>query len=77
MLGDVVARESVVLATKAGIHAPGRPARWSTPRAAALLAALDASLARLGVDHVDLWQVHAWDRTDAARGDPARAGRTP
>jgi aryl-alcohol dehydrogenase-like predicted oxidoreductase len=26
-----------------------------------LLAALDASLDRLGTDHVDLWQLHAWD----------------
>jgi aryl-alcohol dehydrogenase-like predicted oxidoreductase len=26
-----------------------------------LLAALDASLERLGLDHVDLWQLHAWD----------------
>ena len=26
-----------------------------------LLAALDASLERLGLDYVDLWQLHAWD----------------
>lgn len=26
-----------------------------------MLSCLDASLQRLGVDHVDLWQVHAWD----------------
>ena len=26
-----------------------------------LLSALDASLRRLGVDYVDLWQLHAWD----------------
>jgi aryl-alcohol dehydrogenase-like predicted oxidoreductase len=26
-----------------------------------LLSALDASLERLGIDHVDLWQLHAWD----------------
>jgi aryl-alcohol dehydrogenase-like predicted oxidoreductase len=26
-----------------------------------LLSALDASLRRLGTDHVDLWQLHAWD----------------
>jgi aryl-alcohol dehydrogenase-like predicted oxidoreductase len=26
-----------------------------------LLACLDASLRRLGTDHVDLWQIHAWD----------------
>ncbi|HYX93714.1 MAG TPA: aldo/keto reductase, partial [Geodermatophilus sp.] len=28
-----------------------------------LLAALDASLERLGTDHVDLWQLHTWDET--------------
>ena len=28
-----------------------------------LLTALDASLERLGLDHVDLWQLHAWDET--------------
>ena len=37
-----------------------------------LLAALDASLERLGLDHVDLWQLHAWDDGDAARGDAGR-----
>ena len=25
------------------------------------LSALDGSLRRLGVDHIDLWQLHAWD----------------
>src|SRR5205807_5890490 len=27
----------------------------------ALLSALDGSLTRLGVEHIDLWQLHAWD----------------
>jgi aryl-alcohol dehydrogenase-like predicted oxidoreductase len=46
-----------------------------------LLAALDRSLARLGVDYVDLWQLHAWDpmtpldETLAAVDDAVRSGR--
>ena len=28
----------------------------------ALLRDLDGSLERLGTDHVDLWQMHAWGR---------------
>ena len=40
---------------------PG-PGRWAAaPRAATCSSALDASLERLGTDHVDLWQLHAWD----------------
>ncbi len=26
-----------------------------------ILSAIDASLARLGTDHVDLYQIHRWD----------------
>jgi aryl-alcohol dehydrogenase-like predicted oxidoreductase len=59
LLGDVVAREEIVLATKAGVR-PGHPRRRDTSRGH-LLRALDASLARLGTDHVDVWQLHAWD----------------
>jgi aryl-alcohol dehydrogenase-like predicted oxidoreductase len=63
LLGDVVAREEVVLATKAGISArPGGTRSHDTSRGH-LLPALDASLRRLGVDHVDLWQVHVWSDT--------------
>lgn len=54
-----VGRDSVVLATKA-VSRPGSPRRFDASRGH-LLSALDASLARLGVDHVDLWQLHAWD----------------
>ncbi len=63
LIGDVVARDEVVLATKAGIVRRGESRRLDTSRGH-LLPALDASLRRLGVDHVDLWQVHVWsDRT--------------
>jgi predicted oxidoreductase len=62
LLGRVIAerptrRDGMVLATKGGII-PGVPYD-SSP--AALNSALDASLRRLGVDHVDLYQVHRPD----------------
>jgi aryl-alcohol dehydrogenase-like predicted oxidoreductase len=60
MLGDVVARDEIVLATKAGLR-PGHPARRRDTSRGHLLSALDASLRRLGTDHVDVWQLHAWD----------------
>ena len=59
LLGDVVPRDDLVLATKAGSgQVRGRRAH-DTSRGA-LLGTLDGSLRRLGVDHVDLWQVHVW-----------------
>ncbi|WP_137291876.1 aldo/keto reductase [Nocardioides dongxiaopingii] len=58
-IGDVVARDEIVLATKAGISRRSGERRTDTSRGH-LLTTLDASLARLGVDHVDLWQVHVW-----------------
>lgn len=62
LLGRVFAeapdlRGAMVLATKGGII-PGVPYD-SSP--AYLAAAIDASLARLGTDHVELWQVHRPD----------------
>ncbi len=59
LLGDVVARDEVVLATKAGISRRTGERVTNTSRGH-LLTSLDASLGRLGVDHVDLWQVHVW-----------------
>jgi aryl-alcohol dehydrogenase-like predicted oxidoreductase len=58
-LVDEVGRESLVIATKA-VSRPGTERRLDASRGH-LLSALDASLARLGVDHIDLWQLHAWD----------------
>ncbi|WP_299928623.1 aldo/keto reductase [uncultured Nocardioides sp.] len=63
LIGDVVARDEVVLATKAGISRRTGERVTDTSRGH-LLTTLDASLKRLGVDHVDLWQVHVW--TDEA-----------
>ena len=60
LLADVVPREEVLVATKAcGETGPG-PMGRGTSRGH-LLAALDRSLKALGTDHVDLWQLHAWD----------------
>jgi aryl-alcohol dehydrogenase-like predicted oxidoreductase len=59
LIGDVVARDEVVLATKAGISRRSGQRETYAGRGR-LLADLDASLRRLGVDHVDLWQVHTW-----------------
>ena len=59
LIGDVMARDELVLATKAGISAR-RGGRTHNTSRGHLLATLDASLQRLGTDHVDLWQVHVW-----------------
>jgi aryl-alcohol dehydrogenase-like predicted oxidoreductase len=59
LIGDVVARDEVVIATKAGISRR-RGTRETNVSRGHLLTTLDASLTRLGVDHVDLWQVHTW-----------------
>lgn len=59
LLGDVVDREEVVIATKAGVLR-SRGAREVNVSRGHLVRTLDASLRRLGTDHVDLWQVHAW-----------------
>lgn len=58
-LVDEVGRDAVTIATKA-VSRPGTARRLDASRGH-LLDALDASLRRLGVDHVDLWQLHAWD----------------
>lgn len=60
LLDDVVPRAELVVATKAyGVTGP-TPMQRGTSRGS-LLAALESSLRRLQVDHIDLWQLHAWD----------------
>lgn len=60
LLRTVVRRDQMVVATKAvGRTGPGPLGRGASR--AHLLAALDASLKRLGTDYIDLWQLHAWD----------------
>ncbi|HKN96958.1 MAG TPA: aldo/keto reductase [Pseudonocardiaceae bacterium] len=60
LVGDVVSREDVVIATKAVARRDDGPFGGGASRAA-LLSALEGSLRRLDVDHIDLWQLHAWD----------------
>ncbi|MEU4408018.1 aldo/keto reductase [Streptosporangium sp. NPDC023963] len=62
MVGKAIAgrRDDVVLATKAGMPMGGeRNHRGASRRW--LVTELDNSLRRLGVDHVDLYQIHRWD----------------
>jgi len=82
MVGKAIAgrRDDIVLATKANMpmgeerNHQGSSRRW-------LVIALDDSLNRLGVDHVDLYQIHRWDprtsdeETLAALTDLQRAGK--
>ncbi len=81
LLGDVVPREEIVLATKAGI-AHRRGERQTNVSRGFLLDNLDDSLRRLGVDHVDLWQVHTWadgaplEETLSALDHAVSSGRT-
>ncbi|MDQ0814324.1 aryl-alcohol dehydrogenase-like predicted oxidoreductase [Streptomyces sp. B3I7] len=55
----LVPRRDLVISTKAGSVAD--PERRSDGSRGHLLPALDASLARLGTDYVDVWHVHAFD----------------
>ena len=60
LVADLVPRSELVLASKAGIAR-----HWDEPLVdasrGALLRQLDESLRNLGVDHLDLWQVHTVD----------------
>lgn len=76
--GDL--RESVVLATKGRFPMGQRPNDLGLSRRH-LTAALDASLRRLGVERIDLYQVHAYDpwtpveETLGFLDDAVRAGK--
>ncbi|PXX57595.1 aryl-alcohol dehydrogenase-like predicted oxidoreductase [Nocardia tenerifensis] len=61
LLGKLFARrDDYVLATKVYFPTgPGPNDKGLSRRH--IMAAIDASLARLGVDHVDLYQIHRWD----------------
>ena len=80
LLAEVIPRDEVVLATKAVAHRDDGPFGGGASRAA-LLAALDGSLRRLRTDHIDLWQLHAWDpavpveETMSALADAVRCGK--
>jgi 1-deoxyxylulose-5-phosphate synthase len=76
-LGD---REELVIATKVFLPmTPGENGRGLSRKH--VLAAVDASLRRLGMDYVDLYQIHRWDsrtpieETMEALNDVVRAGK--
>ncbi len=60
LLGSVVARDNVVLCTKSGIRQTPDGGVVDASRRS-LLSGLDASLRRLGTDHVDIWLVQSPD----------------
>jgi Predicted oxidoreductases (related to aryl-alcohol dehydrogenases) len=80
LIRDVVPRSDLVVATKAVLTPDGPRTRNASRRH--LISALDASLARLGLDEVDLWQLHAFDpevpldETLAAVDTAVSSGRT-
>ncbi|GGV35337.1 aldo/keto reductase [Actinomadura sp. LOL_016] len=57
LLRELVDRDGLVVATKAAIRPDGR---YDGSRRH-LLRALDASLDRMDLEHVDLWQLHVYD----------------
>lgn len=59
-LGTMVSRDEITIASKAGISFKTGERVINNSRSS-LLADLDASLERLGVEYIDLWQVHQWD----------------
>jgi len=60
LIGTLFSREDVVISTKAGISYEAGLLKTDASRTS-LMSSLDQSLARLGTDHVDLWQVQIWD----------------
>jgi aryl-alcohol dehydrogenase-like predicted oxidoreductase len=60
LIGTLFQRQDVLISTKAGVSFHDGERVVGTSRRS-LIADLDNSLARLGTDFVDLWQVHAWD----------------
>ena len=62
LIGTLFNRDDVVIATKAGITFSDGTRTVNATRHH-LIAELDKSLARLGTDFVDVWQIHAWDES--------------
>src|SRR5699024_7108357 len=81
MLQGSVDRQDLLLCSKAGVRTDAAGSRPDTSRGA-LLDSLDASLARLGTDHLDLWLVQAPDgqtplrETVSALRQAVASGRT-
>jgi aryl-alcohol dehydrogenase-like predicted oxidoreductase len=82
LVGRAIAgrRDDIVLATKAGLPMGEEPNHQGSSRRW-LITALESSLRRLNVDHVDLYQIHRWDpatsdeETLSALTDLQRAGK--
>ncbi len=77
---DYARRDEIVIATKVhGRMHPGRHGAGLSRKA--IFAEIDASLMRLGTDHVDLYQIHRWDpltpieETLEALHDVVKAGK--
>jgi len=60
-IGTLIKRDDAIIATKAGISVNDGVRKISNSRND-LIADLDRSLARLNVDHIDIWQIHTWDK---------------
>jgi aryl-alcohol dehydrogenase-like predicted oxidoreductase len=60
LLGEMARREEIVLATKVFFPLGKHPNAGGLSRKH-ILEACDASLRRLGVDFIDLYQIHRWD----------------
>lgn len=80
LLPRFLGREEMVVATKVFFPTtPGENGRGLSRKH--ILAAIDASLKRLGLDYVDLYQIHRWDpltpiaETMEALHDVVRAGK--
>jgi len=61
LLGDVVPRDALVLSGTSGIDATVAGLEQIDCSRRALLHQLDRTLRELGTDHLDVWQVAAWD----------------
>lgn len=61
LLTEVARRDEIVIATKVGLEMSPKPNRKGLSRKH-ILASIEASLKRLGTDHVDLYQIHRLDR---------------
>jgi aryl-alcohol dehydrogenase-like predicted oxidoreductase len=62
LLGKFFSRDEVVVATKVhGATGPGQNDRGLSRKH--IMSGIDASLRRLGMDYVDLYQIHRWDQS--------------
>ncbi len=73
-LREMGRRDELVVATKVFFPWRDRPNTGGLSRKA-IMSAIDDSLRRLGMDYVDLYQIHRWDYDDADRGNARGAAR--